>query len=69
VVLLVLVLLVVVGTGTGSEGGLGSVLDCGDGEFVFLGREANTTSVLVMEWQDKQAMPLIFLCLCLFLSV
>lgn len=59
--LLVLVLLVVVGTGTGSEGGLGSVLDCGDGEFVFLGREANTTSVLVMEWQDKQAMPLIFL--------
>ena len=47
-VLLVVVLLLV-GTGTGSEGGLGSVLDCEDGEFVLLGREANTTSVLVME--------------------
>lgn len=65
-VLLVVALLVV---GTGSEGGLGPVLDCGDGEFVLLGREADTASVLVMEWQDKQAMPMVILCLCLILDV
>jgi hypothetical protein len=58
VVLLVLVLAVVVGTGTGR--GFGSVLDGGDGELSLEGRKANTQSVLVMEWLDKQAMPMHF---------